>query len=75
MLLHMKIGGKKNSTPYRLARYNAVRAMYSMYCARYVMEDGLRLKKKLTCGCHMLVRREAAGMFWSIQKICMLTVV
>ena len=75
MLLHMKIGGKKNSTPYCLARYNAVRAMYSLYCARYVVEDGRRLTKNLMCGGHMSARREAAGMFWDIRKICMLTVV
>ena len=30
MLLRMKTGGKKNSTPYRLAGYNIVLAMYSM---------------------------------------------
>jgi hypothetical protein len=30
MLLHLKTGGKKNSTPYRLVGYNTVLAMYSV---------------------------------------------
>ena len=59
----------------KLLKEISVQARATPYCARYVMEDGPRLKKKLTCGGHMSARREAAGMFWSIQKICMLTVV
>ena len=92
MLLHLKTRGKKNSTPYRLAGYNTILAMYSVQGDEEGFEKLLKeisvsklepprtapamwFRKKLTCGHHMSARRDAAGMFWSIRKICMLTVV